>query len=393
MQVMSDGDLLLSFRHLSSVWKVATHAHDGFAVGDVVWKLGGRDSDFTFATGDVGPCAQHTAREVAGGHIELFDNGSWTSTQALCVDPADPTGPTVERVQARAVEYALDQTTGTADVVRSYQPPGWFAIFAGSTQRLANGNTMVGWAEETQAIVSEVDAAGNLLWEIRDPAVPTYFTYRALKTDVPDAVDPQVQVSVPADGATYVEGDQVAAAYRCTDRGGSSLVSCAAGAVDTTAAGARTLTVTGRDGAGRATTVTRRYTVLPSSRPDAMARVKGATPSFTGGDVHGGRQQVRSTLRPGRRGTLVVQLQNDGARPDQLRWQLAGGRRLRVLGKQSGASPLLEPGATWTFTVTLLRQSSVPAGAKETLSVSVASTFSGRTDALSWRVRARGGAG
>ncbi len=48
IQVMADGDLLLSFRHLSSVFKVARTAHDGFAKGDVVWRFGGRLSDFSF---------------------------------------------------------------------------------------------------------------------------------------------------------------------------------------------------------------------------------------------------------------------------------------------------------------------------------------------------------
>ena len=68
-EVMADGDLLVSFRHLSSVFKIARQAHDGYVAGDVVWRLGGRASDFTFTdtTGnpDGGPCAQHTATELA----------------------------------------------------------------------------------------------------------------------------------------------------------------------------------------------------------------------------------------------------------------------------------------------------------------------------------------
>ena len=46
--VMPDGDLLASFRHLSAVLKIARTAHDGFQVGDIVWRLGGRRSSFTF---------------------------------------------------------------------------------------------------------------------------------------------------------------------------------------------------------------------------------------------------------------------------------------------------------------------------------------------------------
>jgi hypothetical protein len=121
-----------------------------------------------------------------------------------------------------------------------------------------------------------------------------------------------------------------------------------------------------------------------------MARVKGAGSTFTGSDVYAAPQQVRSSLRPGRRGTLVVQLQNDGARADRLDWQLAGSGRFKVLGKKSGTSPLLAPGQTWTFNIKVRRPTSVPAGAKAALSVSVVSATSGRTDAVGWLLRARG---
>ena len=104
IQVMSDGDLLVSFRHLSSVFKIARIAHDGFAEGAVVWKLGGRASDFTFVdtegAADGGPCAQHTATELGNGDIMVFDNGAWVPNP-LCVDPADPTGPPVARQFSR----------------------------------------------------------------------------------------------------------------------------------------------------------------------------------------------------------------------------------------------------------------------------------------------------
>ena len=48
IQLLADGDILASFRHTSSVLKIAWSAHDGFRRGDVVWRLGGRMSDFQF---------------------------------------------------------------------------------------------------------------------------------------------------------------------------------------------------------------------------------------------------------------------------------------------------------------------------------------------------------
>ncbi len=72
-----DGNYLASFRGLSAVFKIARTAHDGYAQGDVIWRLGGRLSDFTFPNDPYGgPCAQHTASMLPNGHVVIFDNGS-----------------------------------------------------------------------------------------------------------------------------------------------------------------------------------------------------------------------------------------------------------------------------------------------------------------------------
>ena len=329
-QLLPDGDLLVSFRHLSSVYRIATSDHDGYTEGQVVWKLGGRDSDFTFPSpGDsTGPCAQHTARMLPNGNVVMYDNGSWNAfgTEVpLCVDQADRSGPTVERIQTRVVEYALDTGAGTATVVRSYAPPDRFAIFAGSAQRLGNGNTMIGWAASTDAVASEVALDGTLLWEIRDPGSPKWFTYRAHKTVVADAIRPEVDVTVPAEGATYVESDIVAPLYECSDRGGSSLQSCTATPFDTKTPGSHTLTVTGVDGAGGTTTVTRRYQVIAASRPDVMARRLDAS-AYVGDGVYApSPQQVRSRVRPSAQ--LEVRVQNDGARAEPCTDQVSASAR------------------------------------------------------------------
>jgi hypothetical protein len=390
-ELMADGDLLVSFRHFSSVWKIATHDHDGFDAKDVVWKLGGRESDFTFADGDVGPCAQHAAHQLANGHILMFDNGSWNAfgnATPLCVNPLDPTGPTVERAQTRIVEYALDENAGTAAVVSSYEPDSWFAIFAGSVQPLPNGNRLVGWAAETKAIATELNAAGEVVWEIRDPSSTRSFTYRAFKTPVPDATAPEVEVQTPAHGATYTEGDRVVPSYRCTDRGGSSLQSCTAAPFDSSP-GTHSLTVTATDGAGARTTVSRTYTVLPTSRPDLMARAKGER-AFTGDGVVGGQQQVRSSLpRRGGRTTLTALLRNDGARPDQLAWTATNRGPFRLLRPRSGVTPVLQPGGTWTVKLKVLRPASLGDGRRGKVVVASTSTMSGRGDELTWRLRAR----
>ena len=416
-QVMKDGDLLVSFRHLSSVFKIATSARGDIDQGEIIWKLGGRDSNFDFPVGDGGPCAQHTAHELENGNILMFDNGSLppptsppptgppplNAPPAFCVDPADPAGDAVGRTQTRVVEWELNQPDGgtwTAEPVWEYDPPLQFAIFAGSSQRMANGNTVIGWAAETDAVATEVDSDKRLVWGIRDPQSGSrYFTYRAHKAAVPDATPPRVSTTL-ADGSTYVEGSTVAFDYQCTDRGGSSLVGCSGpvasgGALDTSRPGAHTVVATATDGAGNRTTVTRTYTVLAASRPDAMIRLKGS-PAFRGDDTYGRppSQRVRARLPLNGRATVQVRLENDGARAMALAFKVRGeSSSFRVRGRHAdgGKSPRLQPGESWTFRLRVVRLDDASPGDRLVLKVPVRSSVSPvRRDGVSLLVRARG---
>ncbi|MBA2954993.1 hypothetical protein GON03_11690 [Nocardioides sp. MAH-18] len=387
IQVLPDGDLLVSFRHLSSAFKIARTAHDGYAVGDVIWKLGGRDSDFAFTDEegdpDGGPCAQHTVYQVAPGRILMFDNGSGPGGFAppMCINPADPTGPTIARPHTRIVEwaYSWDETThtGTAHVVRSYAPAGRFALFAGSSQRLPNGHTMIGWAASTPTMATELDEDGDPVWELRDPSATPYFTYRAFKGAAPDTQRPDVAIASPAPGAVYQLGapsDPVVA--DCTDRGGSSLATCEVPVLSTAVAGTHSYEVTAADRAGNTTTVKRSYTVVASpttpaptaptapattpGRPDARVRVAGGRP--TGDNRYDWTGKHRRTVRlagPVTRRTAWVTVVNRGEEPARFALsRTADSRRFRaVLTSADGVrrSTVLAPGEAWTIRVRVER--------------------------------------
>ena len=394
--VMPDGDLLASFRHLSAVLKIARSAHDGFQVGDIVWRLGGRHSSFTFPDDPQasGPCGQHHASVLPNGHILVFDNGSGGIDIPLCVDPANPAGPAVDRRFSRVTEYDVSQP-GTAHLVSSYVPPGGrYNFFAGSAQRLANGNTLVGYATIRGAVATEVDASGTAVWELKDATAvdpqPYYSTYRALKFAVPDALEPVVTVTGLPDGATVATGATVTPEVRCADRGGSSLRSCSVtgltgGPLDTAPPGSRTWSGTARDGAGNAATVTRHYTVAAAGvqvRPDAAIRLSGA--SWTGNDVYGGpsRQTVRRHLTRGGSVVAVVRLQNDGSSADRLRVRgTAGSRAFRVTYRAAGRdvsravlrgtyrTARLAPGGSVQLRVRVTATRAARAGAERTVRV------------------------
>src|SRR5262249_19191610 len=103
VQIVDSGqDYLASFRHLSAVLLIAREAHDGYQPGDIIWKLGGRDSSFTFVDDPYdGPCAQHDATMLPNGDVMVFDNGSVTGFGAFSVDQSDPNGPLIDRPPSR----------------------------------------------------------------------------------------------------------------------------------------------------------------------------------------------------------------------------------------------------------------------------------------------------
>ena len=58
----------------------------------------------------------------------------------------------------RVTEYELDPVAPeTATLVWSYVPANTCSFFAGSSFRLANDNTLIGWASDRTTLATEVD--------------------------------------------------------------------------------------------------------------------------------------------------------------------------------------------------------------------------------------------
>ncbi len=206
----ASGNILASFRNLSQVMRIATTARDGFQPGDVIWKLGGKLNQFTFNDDPLyyGNCAQHTARLLPNGHLMLFDNGSRLeatgpiSSQSadMCANPADPTGPRIARPQTRVTEYALDEQNHTATLVWEFVPPDHrYAAFAGSQQRLPDGDTFIGWSQAQRRDGRWRRAAGGQPGDDRgrrglEAVGSGWFSYRAHLGSSPDALDPAATV-------------------------------------------------------------------------------------------------------------------------------------------------------------------------------------------------------
>jgi hypothetical protein len=154
-----DGNYIVSFRNQGEVTKIDART------GAVLWRLGGVNNQFTFV-GDPfqGFSAQHSARIMPNGNLLLYDNGTRH-----------------EPAETRAVEYALDTVAKTATMVWEFRHvPSIYTPFVGSVQRLANGNTLIGYGMVGHA--TEVGADGGVRWEadVQVDGQPA-FVYRMLR--------------------------------------------------------------------------------------------------------------------------------------------------------------------------------------------------------------------
>jgi hypothetical protein len=145
-----DGNLIISASGTSQVIKIARPS------GQVVWKLGGKSNEFEFS-GDPFPhlCGQHAVSRLENGNLLFFDNGR------NCWPEIEQRGELT-----RVVEYRIDEPALEAELVWSYSQAGAFSRSQGSAQRLANGNTLIGWGSGPGILATEVSAEGEKVFEI-----------------------------------------------------------------------------------------------------------------------------------------------------------------------------------------------------------------------------------
>jgi hypothetical protein len=157
----TDANLLLTSRHLSTIVKIDRRT------GRVLWKLGGRDSDFKLSSS-----AQfyfpHDAQRAPDGTLTVFDNRSTALDKSR--------GP------SRGLRLRLDTSKRTVSVARAVRHPGGniFSTSQGNVTQLAGGNVFVGWGSSPW--FSEYAPDGRLLFAAHTRSAWNQ-SYRAFKTD------------------------------------------------------------------------------------------------------------------------------------------------------------------------------------------------------------------
>jgi hypothetical protein len=178
----TDGNILVSSRHTWTIYKLNR------TTGAIMWRLGGKKSDFALGPGL--PFAwQHDAVAVDAQTIRIFDNES---------DGA-PVLP-----YSRALWVTHNDTAMTATVARQIVHPLRLSVLAeGSVQDLPNGNAFVEWG--ILGRISEFDSSGQLVFDASPfPGYSSYRGYRFPWTATPTTT-PTASAFVNPDGSLVVE--------------------------------------------------------------------------------------------------------------------------------------------------------------------------------------------
>jgi hypothetical protein len=161
----ADQNLLISSRNTWAVYKVHR------TTGKVLWKLGGKGSNFRMGPG-THFAFQHHITLHPGGIMTMFDNEA---------------GPPAQASQSRALVLSIDEKTRRAAFRRQYHHhPSVLSIAFGSVQLLDHGHTFVGWGPSSY--FTEYGPGGQVLFDGRlTSGASSYRAFKQLWTGRPAA--------------------------------------------------------------------------------------------------------------------------------------------------------------------------------------------------------------
>ncbi len=171
----ADGHLVISARNTWAAYKVHRRT------GKVLWRLGGRNSDFAMGAG-THFAFQHHVTVHPGGRTTIFDNEG---------------GPPNQASQSRALVLGLDERGRRARFLADYHHhPPVLSPALGSVQELSHGHVFVGWGDSSY--FTEFDGDGHVVLDGR--LAPGTLSYRAFKQDWTGrpAADPDVAIAAGA---------------------------------------------------------------------------------------------------------------------------------------------------------------------------------------------------
>lgn len=161
-------DIIFSSRNFWTIFRINK------PTGNIVWRLGGKQSSFVLEPGAEFSW-QHDCRFLPNNRISMFDDNC---CEGATVPPGTP--------PAHGLVLQLDLVNLTASMVTSYyHDPNINVASQGNVQTLPNSNKFVGWgqsqyfSEFSEAGNTEANPSVNLLYDAQMPG--NNFSYRAYR--------------------------------------------------------------------------------------------------------------------------------------------------------------------------------------------------------------------
>ena len=159
IEVDDDGNYLLSMRNTNSLVKIDRVN----GTGNIIWRLGGKLSDFKFIGDTILFSGQHDIRKLTDGTYSLFDNSN-----------------SKEDKITRVANYKLDTLNMTAELVQEYKhPTKVYARAMGSYQHLEDNFRMINWGlvQRPDPTFTLIDKNDEILVELFLP--DSLYSYRS----------------------------------------------------------------------------------------------------------------------------------------------------------------------------------------------------------------------
>ena len=144
IEIESDTSLIISSRNMNEVTRIDRRT------GEIIWRLGGENNQFTFVNDTLAFDYQHDARVLSSGNLSIFDNGQHHP------DPKFSSG----------VEYKIDEENMTATLIRRWRTnPDIWSVIMGNMQEVETGGRVIGWGSGVPGI-TEFHADGSVALEV-----------------------------------------------------------------------------------------------------------------------------------------------------------------------------------------------------------------------------------
>jgi hypothetical protein len=159
IDVDEEGNFFLSSRSLNEITKINRQT------GEMIWRLGGKNNQFTFTDPISIYSMPHDFRKTSNGNFTIFDNGNERN-------PA----------YSRALEYTIDQTNKIVNLVSNFDlNKKIYADNSGSSTKLETGNTVMGFGYNmSNPAIIEVHPDSSIAFRLELPNQVT--SYRVFKS-------------------------------------------------------------------------------------------------------------------------------------------------------------------------------------------------------------------